>query len=95
MTAPALAQEEVTWQTIFTVTTDVNVVNVDVVVTDKQGKLVTGLSAEDFQLFENGEQVEISNFYAAAGEPILTAPDPASSCATVTSRSSSTPAGQL
>ncbi len=69
---PAWGQEEeVTWQAIFSGTTDVNVVNVDVVVTDKQGKPVTGLAAEDFRLFENGEEVEISNFYAAAGDPTL------------------------
>ncbi len=72
MPAPAVAQEEeITWKTIFSGTTDVNVVNVDVVVTDKQGKPVRGLSADDFRLFENGEPVEISNFYAAAGDPTL------------------------
>ena len=73
---PAPAQEEeVTWRAIFTGTTDVNVVNVDVVVTDKQGRPVTGLGVEDFELFENGERVEISNFYAAAGTPTLPDPD--------------------
>ena len=68
LAAPSVhAQEdEITWQTIFSGTTDVNVVNVDVVVTDKQGKPVSGLGVDDFQLFENGKPVEISNFYAAA-----------------------------
>lgn len=70
--APAAAQEddaEISWRTIFTGTTEVNVVNVDVVVTGADGRPVTGLTAQDFRLFENGEPVEISNFYAAAGEP--------------------------
>ena len=69
--APAWAQEEeeITWEAIFSGTTDVNVVNVDVVVTDRQGRPVQGLEAEDFQLFENGRPVEISNFYAASGVP--------------------------
>ena len=70
-------EEEITWETIFRGTTDVNVVNVDVVVTDRQGKPVTGLGAEDFRLFENGEPVEISNFYAASGAPTATARVPA------------------
>ncbi len=43
---------------------NVSVVNVDVYVTDKQGKAVTGLSKDDFQLFENGRPVEVTNFYA-------------------------------
>lgn len=73
--APAQEEDEVTWRTIFTGTTDVNVVNVDVVVTDREGRPVTGLTAEDFELFENGKPVEISNFYAAAGPPTLPSPD--------------------
>ena len=69
---PASGQEEeITWKTIFTGTTDVNLVNVDVVVSDRQGKPVTGLTADDFRLFENGREVEIANFYAAAGDPTL------------------------
>lgn len=43
---------------------NVSVVNVDVYVTDKQGKVVTGLNKDDFQIFENGRPVEITNFYA-------------------------------
>lgn len=67
---PLPAQEdEITWETIFRGTTDVNLVNVDVVVTGKNGEPVTGLGVGDFRLFENGKQVEITNFYAAAGAP--------------------------
>ena len=43
---------------------NVGVVNIDVYVTDKKGNAVTGLGKDDFQLFENGRPVEITNFYA-------------------------------
>jgi VWFA-related protein len=42
----------------------VDVVNVDVVVTDKEGNSVSGLTAEDFVLFEDGDRRTISNFYS-------------------------------
>jgi VWFA-related protein len=48
----------------FGETVNVTVVNVDVYVTDKQGKRVTGLTKDDFQIFENKRPVEITNFYA-------------------------------
>jgi VWFA-related protein len=48
----------------FLETVNVGVVNVDVYVTDKKGNPVTGLTKDDFQLFENNSKVEISNFYA-------------------------------
>lgn len=48
---------------IFRDTAEVHVINVDVVVTDPDGRPVTGLTAEDFQLFEDGRPVEISNFF--------------------------------
>ena len=37
---------------------------VDAVVVDRAGKPVTGLTAADFEVYEDGERVEISNFYA-------------------------------
>ena len=43
---------------------DVNVVNVDVYVTDKKGNRIKGLTRDDFQLFENRKPMVISNFYA-------------------------------
>lgn len=42
----------------------VNVLNVDVLVTDRRGKPVTGLSAADFVLYEDGKSVQITNFYS-------------------------------
>jgi len=62
------AQDEPTAGSLFIDRVDVNVINVEVFVTDSQGQRVTGLGREDFELFEDGEPVEISNFYAVARE---------------------------
>ncbi len=43
---------------------DVNVVNVDVYVTDKKGNRIRGLTKDDFELFEDGRPMTITNFYA-------------------------------
>ncbi|MEA2605165.1 MAG: hypothetical protein QOF89_6157 [Acidobacteriota bacterium] len=42
---------------------DVSVVNLDVFVTDKQGKPVEGLEAKDFEVLEDGRPVKVTNFY--------------------------------
>jgi len=61
---------------------DVNVVNVDVYVTDKKGQPVTGLTRDDFVVLEDKRPVPISNFYAVeGGRPVAGAlpeaePDP-------------------
>ena len=47
---------------------DVRVIGIDVVVTDKKGNPVTGLSKDDFQVFENGVEKPISNFYEIEGK---------------------------
>lgn len=47
----------------FGETIDVRVVNVDVWVTDRDGNPVTGLTADDFEVRENGRPVELSNFF--------------------------------
>jgi VWFA-related protein len=39
-----------------------NLVQVDVTVTDKSGKIVRGLKPEDFEIYENGQKEPISNF---------------------------------
>lgn len=51
---------------IFVDRVDVNVVNVEVFVTDENGRRVTGLEPDDFEVREDGRAVEISNFYAVA-----------------------------
>jgi VWFA-related protein len=44
---------------------DVNVVNVEVFVTDERGRFVPGLTADDFTVLEDGKPVEVTNFYGA------------------------------
>jgi VWFA-related protein len=39
-----------------------NLIQIDVTVLDKNGKLVTDLTPDDFELYENGEKQTISNF---------------------------------
>lgn len=43
---------------------EVRVVNVDVTVTDRDGRPVTDLGAEDFEVYEDGVRQEINGFYA-------------------------------
>ncbi len=70
LAAAAAAQEGTTVQDgleapqVFFDTVRVDVVNVDVYVTDSKGQRVTGLSAQDFEISEDGRPVEITNFYA-------------------------------
>lgn len=45
----------------------VEVVNVDVRVLDRQGRPVAGLTEDDFELYQDGEPVELSNFAAFEG----------------------------
>ncbi len=51
----------------FTESIDVELINVDVWVTDRSGGLATGLTAEDFELLEDGEPVEIEFFSEVQG----------------------------
>ncbi len=44
-------------------TVDVQVINIDAVVTDRRGNPVTGLTIDDFELYENGRPQKITNFY--------------------------------
>jgi VWFA-related protein len=48
---------------MFVDAVDVNVVEVDVVVTDRKGRPVGGLGREDFEVRVDGASVEIANFY--------------------------------
>ncbi len=64
MPVPAAAPAAVLAPVSFEETVEVNVVNVDVVVTGKDGARVRDLTREDFRLYEDGEPVEISHFQA-------------------------------
>ena len=46
---------------------DVNLVNVDVVVVDKKGELVTDLGRDDFQIIDDGKKVEVEYFARLTG----------------------------
>ena len=48
---------------LFFESVDVNLVNVDVFVTDDKGNRVTDLLPSDFEVFEDGRPVEVTNFY--------------------------------
>ncbi|MGH9424570.1 MAG: hypothetical protein ACRD3J_31645, partial [Thermoanaerobaculia bacterium] len=48
---------------------EVRVVNVDVVVRDRAGKPVTGLTKDAFEIYENGQKREITNLYEVTGAP--------------------------
>jgi VWFA-related protein len=61
---PAGAQDDAP-SDLFVDRVDVNVVNVEVFVTDDNGYPVIGLSQRDFQILEDGAPVEITNFYSA------------------------------
>jgi VWFA-related protein len=53
-------------------TVDVDVVNVEVFVTDRKGNAVTGLTRDDFILTVEGKPVPVSNFYAEVlGNPVV------------------------
>ena len=60
---PGPAQEVDPLSSLFTDSVRVEVVNVDVFVTDKQGKPVKGLGRDDFEVLVDGEPVEVSNFH--------------------------------
>lgn len=63
-----LAAQEVIAEEEFSEEIEVSLVNLEVVVTDRQGKPIPGLKKEDFEVFEDGKPVEITNFYAETGQ---------------------------
>jgi VWFA-related protein len=63
--APGTQQEPAPPIVIETV--QVNIVNVEIFVTDREGRSIPGLGGDDFELFEDGKPVPITNFYAAVG----------------------------
>jgi len=67
---PLRAQEQ-TPEESFAEAIEVSIVNLDVFVTDKKGQPVSGLRREDFEIYEDGKPVEITNFYAESGSAVL------------------------
>jgi len=82
---PLLASQETIPDQPFAESIDVSVANVEVAVTDREGRHVQGLGRGDFDLFVDGKKVEIVNFSELAeGAPAATkepAPVPPASAA--------------
>lgn len=51
---------------VFVDVVDVDVVDLPVVVTDSAGRPILGLTRDDFEVYEDGKRVELTNFYAVA-----------------------------
>lgn len=56
---------------VFADVIQVHVANVDVVVHDRQGRPVTGLHRDDFELLVDGRPVPISNFFSAIRDEMV------------------------
>ncbi len=69
--APAAAQEKDRPLPPVSESVDVSVTNVDVFVTDSKGQRVSGLTAEDFEVKQDGIPQKITNFYAVYGGKVL------------------------
>jgi VWFA-related protein len=74
---------------------DVQVVNIDVFVTDRQDKRVAGLTRDDFEILEDGKPVEITNFYAVSGGRSEEAETEPAAAPTPVEAAQPEPAGQL
>ena len=51
-------------------------VDVDAIVTDRQGNVVRGLTKDDFQILEDGKPQAITNFLEVRGDEAPSAPQP-------------------
>jgi VWFA-related protein len=58
----SLSSQPIAAQTPFVESIEVRITNVDVAVTDRSGRPITGLTRDDFQIFENGKAQPITNF---------------------------------
>lgn len=72
---PLLAQEPIPDQP-FAESIDVEVANVEVYVTGRDGRPAQGLSRADFELFVDGQKVEIVNFSEVAEGSMVAAKEP-------------------
>ncbi|HEX8847273.1 MAG TPA: VWA domain-containing protein [Pyrinomonadaceae bacterium] len=68
--APAPQQEQSEEDEVVRITT--NLVQVDAVVTDKDGNQVTDLTVDDFEVLEDGDRQQITNFSYVAPESMTT-----------------------
>jgi VWFA-related protein len=76
LAASAQAQEraqEPASGTTFSESVDVRVAEVEVLVTDRDGKPVSGLTPADFQVVEDGQPREVTNLYTTSSQPLVLA----------------------
>ncbi len=71
LAGPLVAQEELPG--IFSDVIDVRVVNLEIVVTDRAGNRVSGLSAADFRLLVDGKEVPVEYFNEVLGGSVVPA----------------------
>ncbi|HEV8580577.1 MAG TPA: VWA domain-containing protein [Thermoanaerobaculia bacterium] len=57
--------------TTFSDTVNVDVAEVEVLVTDRDGKPVSGLTPQDFKIVEDGQPVEVTNLSATSSQPLV------------------------
>lgn len=50
---------------------EVSVTNIEVIVTDRKGNRVRGLTREDFEVRQDGQPQKITNFYAVSGGKVI------------------------
>ncbi|MBV9493933.1 MAG: VWA domain-containing protein [Acidobacteria bacterium] len=65
--AVGLAAQERPSDPFFSETIEVRIINVDAIVTDGSGRPARGLTKDDFEVFENGNRQEITNFAEMTG----------------------------
>jgi VWFA-related protein len=73
VTAAAVSQEQNPGQEVFSEVLEVRAVNVEVVATGKDGRRVPGLTAKDFRILLDGEEVPI-DYFAEVREGHVVAP---------------------
>jgi VWFA-related protein len=75
----AVAQDEpAPFPGLFSEVLDVRVINVEIIVTDRNGTPITGLTPDDFKLFVDDEQIPIDYFTEVRGGVALDEPSTAS-----------------
>ena len=82
---PSAGAQETPPSAVFTDTVDVEVVNIDVLVTDRRGYPISGLGLETFSVLEDGEAVEITNLIEVKEGRVAPRKEEAASAAKVSS----------
>ena len=75
-TPAAAAEQEPPPASVFAEVVDVEIVNVDVRVTGRDGQPIHGLGREDFVVLRDGRPVEVVNFYAVENGRPAAEPEP-------------------